>query len=161
MQVLSTLKHQAFGDVDRFPVWWAGQLLHRNVQSFRGGLVFKAHRRCVSLNSRLESNKEEEEVVLGRIDGAVSRDGPHRGGDVPSSLGSGPKPQTLRCVRCPLSINLETSRNPHPCDSRWTPVACALSAVGNRHSKYSNKSCVGRIDGAVSRDGPHRGGNLK
>jgi len=29
---------------------------------FRGGLVFKAHRLCVSLNSRLESNKEEEEM---------------------------------------------------------------------------------------------------
>jgi len=29
-----------------------------NVQQFRGGLVFKAHRLCVSLNSRLESNKE-------------------------------------------------------------------------------------------------------
>ena len=28
-----------------------------NVQRFRGGLVFKAHRLCVSLNSRLESNK--------------------------------------------------------------------------------------------------------
>ena len=37
------------------------QLLHRNVQRSRGGLVFKAHRLCVSLNSRLESNKEEEE----------------------------------------------------------------------------------------------------
>jgi len=36
------------------------QLLHRNVQRFRGGLVFKAHRLCVSLNSRLESNKERE-----------------------------------------------------------------------------------------------------
>jgi len=33
------------------------QLLHRNVQRFRGGLVYKAHRLCVSLNSRLESNK--------------------------------------------------------------------------------------------------------
>ena len=31
-----------------------------NVQRFRGGLVFKAHRLSVSLNSRLESNKEEE-----------------------------------------------------------------------------------------------------
>ena len=30
------------------------------MQRFRGGLVFKAHRVCVSLNSRLESNKEEE-----------------------------------------------------------------------------------------------------
>ena len=28
---------------------------------FRGGLEFKEHRLCVSLNSRLESNKEEEE----------------------------------------------------------------------------------------------------
>ena len=26
-----------------------------------GGLVFEAHRLCVPLNSRLESNKEEEE----------------------------------------------------------------------------------------------------
>ena len=32
----------------------------RNVQRFRGGLVFKAHRLCVSLNSRLESNTEEK-----------------------------------------------------------------------------------------------------
>jgi len=30
------------------------------VQRFRGGLVFKVHRLCASLNSRLESNKEEE-----------------------------------------------------------------------------------------------------
>ena len=30
------------------------------MQRFRGGLVFKAHSLCVSLNSRLESNKEEE-----------------------------------------------------------------------------------------------------
>jgi len=37
-------------------------LLHKIVQRFRGGLVFKAHRHCVSLNSRLESNKEEEGV---------------------------------------------------------------------------------------------------
>ena len=36
---------------------WTG----RNVQRFRGGLVFKAHRLCVSLNSRVQSNKEEEE----------------------------------------------------------------------------------------------------
>ena len=35
--------------------------LLRNVQRFRGGLVFKARRLCVSLNSRLESNKEEED----------------------------------------------------------------------------------------------------
>ena len=35
------------------------QLLYRNVQRFRGGLIFKGHRLCVSLKSRLESNKEE------------------------------------------------------------------------------------------------------
>ena len=34
--------------------------LHGNMQRFRGGLVLKAHRLCVSLNSRLESDKEEE-----------------------------------------------------------------------------------------------------
>ena len=33
----------------------------RNGQRFRGGLLVKAHRLCVSLKSRLESNKEEEE----------------------------------------------------------------------------------------------------
>ena len=38
--------------------------LRRNVQRFRGGLVFKAHRLCVSLNSRLESNNEEEVQAL-------------------------------------------------------------------------------------------------
>jgi hypothetical protein len=31
------------------------------VQRFRGGLVFKARRLCVSLNSRLESKEEEKE----------------------------------------------------------------------------------------------------
>ena len=38
----------------------AKRLLRRNVNRFRGGLVLKAHRLCVSHNSRLESNKEEE-----------------------------------------------------------------------------------------------------
>ena len=31
------------------------------MQRFRGGLVFEAHRLCVSLNSRLASNEEEEQ----------------------------------------------------------------------------------------------------
>ena len=43
------------------------QLLHRTVQRIRGGLVFKAHRLCVSLHSRLESHKEEEEGPLREI----------------------------------------------------------------------------------------------
>jgi len=34
-------------------------LIHRNVQRFRGGLVLKNHRLCVSLNSTLERNKKE------------------------------------------------------------------------------------------------------
>ena len=37
------------------------RLRHRNVQRFQGGHVFKAHRLCLSLNSRRESNKEEED----------------------------------------------------------------------------------------------------
>ena len=50
----------AFGNCHVWPGEGAlPKLLHRNVQRFRGGLVFKAHRLCVSLNSRLESNKEE------------------------------------------------------------------------------------------------------
>ena len=32
------------------------------MDAFRGGLVFKDHRLCVSPNSRLESNKEEEKM---------------------------------------------------------------------------------------------------
>jgi len=38
------------------------QLLHRNVQRFRGGLVLK-DQTFVSLNSRRESNKEEEKKI--------------------------------------------------------------------------------------------------
>jgi len=34
------------------------------MQWFRGGLVFKAHRLCASLYSRLASNQEEEEEKL-------------------------------------------------------------------------------------------------
>jgi len=40
--------------------------VHRNVQRFRSGLVFKSHRLCVSLNSRLESNEEEREGSTSR-----------------------------------------------------------------------------------------------
>ena len=62
-----------FGGGLKFRVWGAGLRFtvlgfgfrgsgtSSNVQRFRGGLVFKAHRLCVSLNSRLESHKEEEE----------------------------------------------------------------------------------------------------
>ena len=35
------------------------------VQGLRGGLVLKAHRHCVSLNSRLESNKVKEKGCRG------------------------------------------------------------------------------------------------
>ena len=49
------------------------QLLHINVQRFRGGIVFKAHRLCVSLNSWLESNKEKEEKHLLHSAGEVSQ----------------------------------------------------------------------------------------
>ena len=34
------------------------------MQRFRGGLVFKAHRLCESLNSRLGSNKAEEKTTI-------------------------------------------------------------------------------------------------
>ena len=35
--------------------------IHRNLQRFRGGLVSKAHRLCVSLNCGLESNNKREQ----------------------------------------------------------------------------------------------------
>ena len=47
------------------------------MQLFRGGLAFKAHRLGLSLNSRLESNKEEEEKylpdVVDEVSGLVDR----------------------------------------------------------------------------------------
>jgi len=52
------------------------QLLHRNVQRFRGGLVFKAHGLCVSLNSRLESDKEEEKKNSANIRQSGPESGP-------------------------------------------------------------------------------------
>jgi len=56
----------------------SGELLRRNVQRFRGGLVFKAHRLCVSLNSRLESDEEEKKSYRpaggGRVSGFGIRD---------------------------------------------------------------------------------------
>ena len=47
------------------------RVLLRNVQRFRGGLVFKAHRLWVSLNSRLERNTEEEKRRL-RVQGSTT-----------------------------------------------------------------------------------------
>ena len=41
------------------------------MQRFRGELVFKAHRLCVSLNARLESNKEEEMILVLSVLGQV------------------------------------------------------------------------------------------
>ena len=47
------------------------QLLHINVQRFRGRLVSKAYRLCVSLNSRLESNKKEtHQLPAEKVDAA-------------------------------------------------------------------------------------------
>jgi len=44
------------------------QLIHRNVQRFRGGLAFKAHGLCLSLNTRLDRTKEEEaKQVISRM----------------------------------------------------------------------------------------------
>ena len=39
------------------------QLVQRNAQRFRCGLVFEARRLCVSLNSRLETDLEEKEAA--------------------------------------------------------------------------------------------------
>ena len=48
-----------------------------NLQRFRGGLVFKAHELCVSLNARLESNNEEE-----RVGAKKSAGSPHRSAQI-------------------------------------------------------------------------------
>ena len=43
------------------------------MQQFRGALVCKADRLCVSLNSRFESNKEDEEEESGVSDFRIQR----------------------------------------------------------------------------------------
>jgi len=56
-----------------------------SVKRFRGGLVFKAHRLCASLKSRLESQKERAKCggVLGRFDDdTVVPAPPHNGSGV-------------------------------------------------------------------------------
>jgi len=50
----------------------ASQLFHRNVQRFRGGLVFKTF---VSLNSRLDSNEEEKKKGLAPASRGLAEDG--------------------------------------------------------------------------------------
>jgi hypothetical protein len=59
----------------------------KNVQRLRGGLVFKAHRLCVSLNSRLESNEEEKKVPRGTLQTRRSAD--LRGTPLQQACGSG------------------------------------------------------------------------
>ena len=46
-------------------------VLYINSQRFRDGLVFKAHRLCLSLNPRLEGNKEKDEVLCGSTRSSV------------------------------------------------------------------------------------------
>jgi len=66
-----------------FPSSRARSREHR-VQRFRRGLVSKAHRLCVSLNSRLESHKEEEEVANTATSSlAASNGGPWHSGKNP------------------------------------------------------------------------------
>jgi len=52
--------------IDVLKEWERLFLSSNTVARFRGGLVFKSHRLCVSLDSRLESNKEEEEEEVAR-----------------------------------------------------------------------------------------------
>ena len=56
---MSTMaKHHACEQTD---VMWT-------MKRFRGGLAFKAHRLCVSLNSRLESHKEKEKKTMATLE---------------------------------------------------------------------------------------------
>ena len=74
-------------------------LLDRNVQRFRGGLVFKADRLCASTISRLELNTKEKEVC---IQGDAKREREReRGRDVlsgPTSGRMGPESDPPRAV---------------------------------------------------------------
>jgi len=118
---------------------------HTARQRFRGGLVFEAHRLCVSLNSRLESNEDERRrpepstahqvpaarhhhLLVRKDDGDVCR---RRGSPFPArecSLASERcRPMTISCM-CPslagtarlLAENLAIGRHPVSRDvGRW------------------------------------------
>ena len=61
------MKTVPFGDDldldEESPLLMSEVLIYRNVKRFRGVLAFRAHGLCVSLNSRLERNKEEDRAI--------------------------------------------------------------------------------------------------
>ena len=73
----------------------------RNLQRFRGGLVFKAHRLCVLLNSRLESNKEEK-IWLAR---ALPTLNPQPSTLNPQPATRNPQPATINPQPQPYPLN--------------------------------------------------------
>ena len=94
------------------------------MQRFRGGLVFEAHRLCVSLNSRLEGNKEETEekkdggaitkyaslTDFGVSDQEEGKGRERRGG---RGRGGGQAPQSLR-LSPPSGYHGGATFNEHP-----------------------------------------------
>ena len=90
------------------PICAVLNLLHRNVQRFRDGLVFKANRLCVSLNSRLESNNVEGPGVGFEARAPTRENIPH------------PTPYTLH----------PTTHTPHPAKTSVRRTASSVVASG-------------------------------
>ena len=61
------------------PIFANESIWSDRVQRFRGGLVFEAHRLCVSLNSRLEINKEEKKSLTVTAGTRRGKSAPWRG----------------------------------------------------------------------------------
>jgi len=115
------------------------------VQRFRGGLVFKAHRLCASLNSRLESNKEEEEASGSKRKASIAA----------SKLGFPPPPTWYMASRSPLHIRHQAN-SAHVGQSRpdvglgfqvkvlkLFPLRSAAETL-NPHPKHQTQAGMGR-----------------
>ena len=111
------------------------ELLHRTVQRFRGGIVFKAHRLCVSLNSRMESNQKEEKKEGDLGIGARLHLGEHAGSILAwfGVWGLGPPKITIFTPSClnanpptrRLGVFLPLPRSSGPLSSEYARCPCS------------------------------------
>ena len=100
-----------FNDVRRHSLDGGADINIVTVQQFRSELVVKAHRLCVSLNSRRESNEEEERSEKGAVTPktlpAIARRSPRPGISIRAlrpSIRNKEGTTTPFSVHCPISL---------------------------------------------------------
>jgi len=112
--------------VNDVPVEVKGSLVC-DTRRFRGGLVFKARRLCVSLNSRRESNKEEER-----------RRDTRRGAGVVQSYHQPSQPDQIDnvCIKIP--------------EKKQTGSACFLPGIWKQNPSFGLPARVGGTSQALA-----------